>query len=315
MRVLTNTTIAVQLRHIAALLDEQGVAFKPAAYRKAAQFIEDYEGDITKVGEVKDLKKLPGIGEAIARKIIEYRDTGNIEFLAKLMAEQGGLSADLMDIEGLGPKRVRQVQQELGIQTVAELMQAAEQGELQQLELWDEKLEQKVLANAKRVKERMKRFPREEVVDDVELLLRTIGGVGGVRKVGVAGSYRREKETVGDIDILLVTDNAQKVSDAIASLSIVRDVVAHGDKKISFDLHNGLRVDVRLVRADQWGAALMYFTGSKEHNITVRKEAIKHGWKLNEYGLLDGDEVLASETEEEIYERLGMAYIEPKNRV
>ena len=172
-----------------------------------------------------------------------------------------------------------------------------------------------MLENAGKVKERIKRFPRSEAAADVELLLKTIKTVSGVDRVDVAGSFRREKETVGDIDILLVTTSAEAVSDAIANLSIVRDIVAKGEKKISFDLHNGLRVDVRLVKADQWGAALMYFTGSKEHNIVVRKVAIKKGWKLNEYGLFDGEKVVASKEEQDIYDALGLRFYEPKERI
>jgi DNA polymerase (family 10) len=309
-----NAQIASKLNQIAALLQEQNVAFKPAAYRRAAQVIEELDKDISTYGDEKELKKLPGIGEAIAKKIIEFLETGEMEFLVLLQKEQGGISADLMDIEGLGPKRVRQLQSELGITSVAQLINAAAQGKLRDLELWDEIMEKKVLENAGRVDERIKRFPREEAKDDVDLLLKTIKSVKGVDRCDVAGSFRREKETVGDIDILLVTKSAQEVSDAIAALKIVRDVVAHGEKKISFDLHNGLRVDVRLVKADQWGAALMYFTGSKEHNIAVRKVAIKHGWKLNEYGLFDGEKIVASKEEEDIYEALELTYYEPRQR-
>lgn len=309
-----NTAIAGKLRQIAALLQEQDVAFKPAAYRRAAQVIEELPNDVSTYGDEKKLKKLPGIGEAIAAKIIEYLETGDISFLAKLQAEQGGISADLMDIEGLGPKRVRQLQKELGITTVAQLKEAAEKGKLRDLELWDEILEQKVLANAGKVAERVHRFPRDEVKDDVELLLSTIEKLPNVDRCGVAGSFRREKETVGDIDILVVTKSAEEVSNAIGKLNIVRDVVAKGEKKISFDLQNGLRVDVRLVKADQWGAALMYFTGSKEHNIAVRKVAIKNNWKLNEYGLFDGEKIVASKEEEEIYAALGLKWYEPKER-
>lgn len=312
--VSNNQVIASKLRQIAALLQEQNVQFKPAAYRRAAQVIEELPNDVSTYGDEKELKKLPGIGEAIAAKIIEYLETGEISFLVKLMAEQGGISGELMDIEGLGPKRVRQLQKELGITTVAQLKEAAEAGKLRGLELWDEILEQKVLENADKVAERVHRFPREEVKDDVELLIKTITSVKDVDRCDVAGSFRREKETVGDIDILLVTTSADTVSDAIANLSIVRDIVAKGDKKISFDLHNGLRVDVRLVNADQWGAALMYFTGSKEHNIAVRKVAIKNGWKLNEYGLFDGDTIVASKEEKDIYDALGLQFYEPKER-
>lgn len=309
-----NRAIASKLNQIAALLQEQGVQFKPAAYRKAATVIEELPNDISTYGDEKELKKLPGIGDAIAKKIIEFLETGEMDFLVLLQKEQGGISAELMDIEGLGPKRVRQLQTELGITSVAQLINAAKQGKLQDLELWDEVMEKKVLENAGRVDETIKRLDREEVKGDVELLLTTIGTVRGVGRVGVAGSFRREKETVGDIDILLVTTAPEEVSDAIAALKIVRDIAVKGDKKISFDLHNGLRVDVRLVKADQWGAALMYFTGSKEHNIAVRKVAIKKGWKLNEYGLFDGEKVIASKEEKDIYDALDLRFYEPKER-
>lgn len=310
-----NKVIASKLNQIAALLQEQGVQFKPAAYRKAATVIEELPNDVSTYGDEKELKKLPGIGDAIAKKIIEFLETGEIEFLVLLQKEQGGISAQLLDIEGLGPKRVRQLQTELGITSVAQLVDAAKQGKLKDLELWDEIMEKKVLENAGRVDETIKRFAREEVRGDVELLLETIRKVGKVGKVGVAGSYRREKETVGDIDILLVTTAPEEVSDAISKLKIVRDIAVKGDKKISFDLHNGLRVDVRLVKADQWGAALMYFTGSKEHNIAVRKVAMSKGWKLNEYGLFDGEKIIASKEEVDIYDALGMRFYEPKERV
>lgn len=309
-----NAAIASKLNQIAALLQEQDVAFKPAAYRKAATVIEELPKDVSTYGDEKELKKLPGIGDAIAKKIIEFLETGEISFLVKLMAEQGGISAELMDIEGLGPKRVRQLQKELGITSVAQLINAAKQGKLRDLELWDEILEKKMIENAQRVDERLKRFVREEVKGDVDLLLKTLQKVQKVQRCAVAGSFRREKETVGDIDILLVTTAPDEVSDAIAALTIVRDIAAKGDKKISFDLHNGLRVDVRLVKADQWGAALMYFTGSKEHNIAVRKVAIKKGWKLNEYGLFDGEKVVASKEEKDIYDALDLRFYEPKER-
>ncbi len=310
-----NLVIAGKLRQIASLLAEQGIEFKPAAYRRAAQVIEELPNDVSTYGDAKELKKLPGIGDAIAAKILEYLNTGEIALLKNLRAELGGISADLLDVEGLGPKRVRQLQDALGIKTVSQLIDAAKRGKLRSLPRWDEKSEKKVWENAKRVGERVKRYPRAEVKDDVELVIETIRKVGKkVGKVGVAGSFRREKETVGDIDILAVTDSAQEVADAIAKLPIVRNVAAHGDTKISFDLKNGLRVDVRLVRRDQWGAALLYFTGSKEHNIAMRRVAIRKGWKLNEYGLFAGDTVVASKEEEDIYKALELTWREPRER-
>lgn len=309
-----NKVIAGQLRQIAALLSEQQVPFKPAAYRRAAQVIEELPRDVSTYGDVKELKKLPAVGEAIAKKIVEYLETGEISFLAKLRAEQGGISPELMDVEGLGPKHVRQIQSVLGINSVAELIKAAEAGKLRDLPRMSEDLEKKILENAKRVKERTKRFPREEIKNNVEKLREEIGSVNGVDRSEIAGSYRREKETVGDIDVLVVTKSPKEVSDTIASLPMVRDVVAHGEKKLSFDLQNGLRVDVRFVREDQWGAALLYFTGSKEHNIAMRKVAMRKGWKLNEYGLFHGEEIVASTEEKDIYDALGLRYYEPLER-
>jgi len=312
--VSNNKDIAGKLNQIAALLQEQEVAFKPAAYRRAAQVIEELPKDVSTYGDEKELKKLPAIGEAIAGKIIEYLETGEMSFLTKLRMEQGGISPDLMDIEDLGPKRVRQIQNELGITTVAELIKAAEAGKLRSLPRMSPEMEQKILENAKRVKERTKRFPRGEIKSDVEKLRKAIEKVKGVDRLEIAGSYRREKETVGDIDILVTTKSPQEVSDSIAKLPIIRDVIAHGEKKLSFNVKNGLRVDVRFVKASQWGSALLYFTGSKEHNISMRKVAIKKGWKLSEYGLFEDEKVIASKEEKDIYKALELEYCEPKER-
>ncbi|MDD5041768.1 MAG: type-X family DNA polymerase [Candidatus Peribacteraceae bacterium] len=309
-----NRKIAVLLRQIAALLEEQGVAFKPAAYRHAAKVLDELERDVSSFKDLKELEALPGIGESIAKKIQEYLKTKSIAALDKLLGMQEGIPPALMEVEGLGPKRARQLQSALGIQTVADLIKAAEQGKLNGLPGFSETMQAKLLTNAKRVKERVRRFMRAEVKDDVAALIKKIRGVGGVERCAVAGSFRREKETVGDLDVLVVTKSAQKVSDAIAKLSIVRDVVAHGGKKLSFDLKSGLRVDIRFVARDQWGAALLYFTGSKEHNIALRKKAIQHGWKLNEYGLFSGQKIIASREEEDIYKALGHPYVEPQQR-
>lgn len=312
--VENNQKIAGLLRQIAALLEEQGVTFKPAAYRRAAKVLDELPRDVSAFKDLKELEDLPGIGESIAKKIQEYLKTGRIAALDKLLAAQGGIPLALMEVEGLGPKRARQLSAELGIQSVADLITAAKEGKLSGLPGFSETMQAKILENARRVGERTRRFPRAELVDDVEKLLKKIRSVPGIEKCEVAGSFRREKETVGDIDVLAVTKSAKEVSDAIAELPIVRDVVAHGDKKISFDLTSGIRVDVRLVLRDQWGAALLYFTGSKEHNIALRKKAIQRGWKLNEYGLFEGEKIIASREEKDIYVALGLPFYEPKNR-
>ncbi len=309
-----NADIASALYQIAALLEEQGTKFKPAAYRRAAKTVEDLGKDIASFKTEDALMNLPGIGEAIAGKIREYLETGHIRTLDDLVAEQGGIPPDLLAVEDLGPARVRELQKKLGIASVADLIKAAETGKIRTLPRFSETMEKKILENAQRVKERSRRFLRSEVVDDVRMLLKTLRAVPGVVKAEAAGSFRRRKETVGDIDILAIAKNRERVSDAIAHLPIVRHVVAHGETKLSFDLLSGLRVDIRFVNRDQWGSALLYFTGDKEHNIALRKLAIRRGWKLNEYGLFEGEKVVASKEEKDVYQALGLAFVSPEER-
>ena len=177
-----------------------------------------------------------------------------------------------------------------------------------------ELMEKKILESAKNVTVRSKRFPREEVMDDAAMLLKTVLNVAGVQKAEVAGSFRRHKPTIGDLDIIVAAKNPKKVADAVAKLPIVRTLVAHGPTKVSFDLKSGLRVDVRFVNRSQWGSALLYFTGDKEHNISLRKRAIERGWKLNEYGLFEGEKLIASREEKDIYMALDLSFIEPTKR-
>ncbi len=309
----TNRKFAQLLRQMAALLDENGVAFKPAAYRRAAFVFDGLPVDMCEINDKKKFMEYPGVGDAIATKALEFIKTGHIKKLDQALAKRGGLSEELMLIEDLGPKRVRQIQ-ELGIQTTPELIKAAEEGKLRDLPRFSETMEKKILENAGNVTERSHRFSLEEVKSDVEAVLRTIRSVSGVERAEIAGSYRRKKETVGDIDIVVITDKPEKISLAIASLPFVRKVVAHGGAKLSFDLQSGLRTDIRFVRAGQWGSALLYFTGSKEHNIVLRKLAIEKGWKLNEYGLFEGARIVAGKEEEDIYKALGLAWISPEKR-
>jgi DNA polymerase (family 10) len=185
---------------------------------------------------------------------------------------------------------------------------------LRSLPRMSELLEQKILTNARNVTQRSRRFSREEIKRDAQMLLETIRSVQGVDRAQIAGSFRREKPTIGDLDIIVVSTSAKKVFDAITTLPIVMQVVAHGDTKLSFNLASSLRVDVRCVASSQWGSALLYFTGNKEHNISLRKRAIERGWKLNEYALAEGEKVIASREEKDIYTALDLPYIEPTQR-
>ena len=307
-----NRALAQIFRQIAVLLEEQGVAFKPNAYRKAAKTVEEANQKLTALS-VKELKEFPGIGDAIAEKIIEYGKTGHVKHYDDLIAMQGGLPPELLAVEGLGPKRVRELMK-LGIKSVPDLIKAAQEGKLATLPRMSTLIEKKVLENAKVVTERSRRFPLAEIEPEVEELLAAIKKIPKVERAEVAGSYRRRKETVGDVDILVVAKDPPKIAEAVSKLPLVKEVVAHGDTKVSFNLASLLRVDVRFVKPDEWGSALLYFTGDKDHNIALRKIAISRGWKLNEYGLFEGKKNLASKTEEGIYDKLGLSWIDPTKR-
>ncbi len=316
---MENPAVSALLRNIADLLDYQGVAFKPGAYRRAAQIIDDLPKDLKLFGMKKELMELPGIGDAIAEKILEYRQTGKISFLDRLRAETQMGAAGLMNIDDLGPKRVRDIEQILNIRTVPELIEAAKAGKLRQLPRMSEKMEKKILEGALRSQDRVKRFNLTDIEPDVQKLLETLRKIKGVVKAEAAGSFRRRKETVGDVDVLLAaTKSSEKlaadIADAIGKLKIVERVVASGHTRIAFDLKSKLRVDIRIVDLKQWGSALLYFTGSKEHNISMRRLAIVQGMKLSEYALFKGDKVIASKEEKDIYTALGLPFIEPKNR-
>ncbi len=316
---MENAAIAAKLRRIADLLEYQGIAFKPSAYRRAAQTLEDLPTDIAEITDKKKLKELPGIGDAIADKILEYLSTGQIKHLLDLEDDTKMGAKDLMNIDDLGPKRVVQLEQ-LNITTIPQLIKAAESGKLRDLPRFSELMEKKILQNAKRAQTRTKRFPRSEIEHDVEQLISLLRSINGVVNAEAAGSFRRKKPDVGDIDILLAVKKssdslAHEIADAIRLLPIVERVVAEGPTRIAFDLKSGLRTDIRIINKKLWGSALMYFTGSKEHNIALRRKAIEKGLKLSEYGLFKGEKVIASESEEDVYKALGVPYVEPENRV
>lgn len=316
---MENAAVAALLRQIGDILDYQGVQFKPAAYRRAAQTIEDLSTDIAELKDKKALKELPGVGDAIADKILEYFKTGRMSFLDALKAETQMGAAGLLSVDDLGPKRVRELEK-LGILTVPQLIEAAEKGKLRDLPRFSEILEKKILESAKRSGERSKRFDLKDVEPDVKTLVATLANIKGVIHVEAAGSFRRRKETVGDVDVLIAVkkasaDLAESIHKAIAKLPIVERIVASGPTRIAFDLTSGLRTDIRIVEEKQWGSALLYFTGSKEHNISLRRRAIDKGMKLSEYALFKNDKVVASRTEKDIYKALELPFIEPDKRV
>jgi len=311
-----NAEIAAALNQLADLLEIEGEnPFRVRAYRNAAQTIQALSrsvADMIAAGE--DLTKLPGIGEAIAKKMIEFVETGKLSALEKEAKHVPPSLSELLKIPSLGPKRVHLLYEKLKIKDYADLEKALRSGQVSQLDGFGKKTEQKILEylNLKKMAQQRMRLADAEQI--VEPLVKTLAGVAGVRRVVVAGSYRRRLETVGDLDILVTTANAAAVMQSFTHYDEVREVLAEGETRSSVVLRCGLQVDVRVVPLESYGAALHYFTGSKSHNIAIRTLGVKKELKINEYGVFRGDKPIAGQTEEEVYASVGLPFIEPELR-
>lgn len=314
---MKNVEIAKIFQAIAAYLDMEGVPFKPRAYEKAALALESMSEDVADIYKrdgVKGLKGIPGIGESMAQKIAEYLETGKIEYFEELKKKIPVDVAELTAIEGVGPKMAKALYEQLGIRTIDELERAALQGKIRKLPGFGLKKEQRILRGISFYKQASGRFLLGFVIPLVEKIEARLRQLEEVEELAVAGSNRRWKETVGDLDILVVSSNPERVMAEFTSLPEVIYVYAKGPTKSSVKLANRMDVDLRVVPRESFGAALLYFTGSKEHNIQLRNIAIKKGLKLNEYGVFKGEKRIAGETEEEVYAALGLPYIEPELR-
>ena len=334
---LSNQEIAHILYQIGEYLELQEVAFKPQAYERATRAIEAMEtpvGEIYEKGGQKALGEIPGVGESIAEKIEELIKTGRLKYFEQLKKKLPMDVEALSAIEGVGPKHIKQFWQKLKIKNVADLEKAAKAGRLRKLFRMSEKLEQKILRSIAFHKEHGSRFFIGAVLPLVRGIEARIQKLQWTQKAVVAGSIRRRKETIGDCDILATSDNPARVMDYFVKMPEVSEVLAHGDTKSMVRLHNGLELDLRVVPEASFGAALQYFTGNKDHNVALRKIAISKNLTLNEYGLFEIAEQrriypakwrgkrrttqkgkqIAGRTEEEIYEKLGLAYIEPEMR-
>ena len=325
---LSNQEIAHILYQIGEFLEIQEVAFKPRAYERAGRAVEVMD---TPVGEgytkrgLNALENIPGVGLSIDAKIEELIITGHLKYYEEIKKKMPVDVEGLSGIEGVGPKHIKEFWQKLKIKTVEDLEKAAKNGKLRKLPRLSEKLEQKILKSLEFHKAHGKRFFIGEALPLARDIEKRLQNLKWVRHVAVAGSIRRRKETIGDGDILATSDNPQEVMDYFVSMPEVAEVLAHGETKSMVRLHNGLELDLRVVPQESFGAALQYFTGNKDHNVALRKIAIAHDWKLNEYGLFAEqrglkrgttrrERLIAGRTEEEIYAKLGLAYIEPELR-
>jgi DNA polymerase (family 10) len=310
-----NAEIAAMFERAAELLEIKGDnPFRVRAYHRAARVIEGLPKSVAsllKAGE--DLSELPGIGKDLAGKIAEIVATGKFKLLDSLKRELPGELGDIAALPGLGPKRVKLLYDRLGIRSVEDLHRAAKAGRLREIHGFGAKITDKILAAlAKPPSE--KRFKLSVAEAEAEALVSFLRQ--GLRdgKVIAAGSFRRRRDTVGDLDILVTARDGEAVGNRLAGYENVANVLAHGPTRTTVVLRSGLQVDLRVVPDKSHVAALMYFTGSKAHNIALRAIAIEHGWKLNEYGLFAGTRRIGGASEEEIYKKLGLAYIAPELR-
>lgn len=311
-----NTDIAEIFNKIGILLEIKGEnPFRVRAYRNAAIIIENLPqnlADMVKNGE--DLTELPGIGHDLAEKINDIVNSKEIPLLKNLEEKIPINFADLMQIPGLGSKKIKKLYDALDIKNIDELAQAAEQGKIQKLPEFSVKTEEHFIQAISRIKKeynRIKLSTAEQYALGIVEYLKTDPNIQDIK---IAGSYRRRLETIGDIDILVTCEDSHKVMKEFVGYEDVQTVLSQGETRSSIILKSGIQVDLRAVPHKSYGAALLYFTGSKAHNIVVRRLAKQKGWKVNEYGLFEGEKFIAGETEDGIYKKFDLPYIEPELR-
>ncbi|MCF6200529.1 MAG: DNA polymerase/3'-5' exonuclease PolX [Hydrogenimonas sp.] len=313
---LSNSEIADIFNQMADMLEIKGEnPFKVRAYRNAARTIQNLGrslDDLVKGG--MDLTKLPGIGADLCEAITEILKTGKFSKLEDLKKEMPEGLDKLLAIEGLGPKRIRELYDNFGIASLEDLAKVAKSGEIYRLKGFGPKLVEKILKGVTLAKKAGRRFRFDVAKPFADDLKSYLESFEGVIKVEVAGSYRRKKETVGDLDILVIAKNWEEISERFVQYDRVKEVVSKGPTRSTVILKNDLQVDLRSVAKESYGSALHYFTGSKAHNIKIRKMAAERGWKINEYGVFEGDKRLGGESEKELYRLMGLAYIEPELR-
>lgn len=311
-----NADIAAIFEEIADLLEiESANVFRVRAYRNAARTLQELGKDVrTMVEKGDELTKLPGIGDDLANKIREIVETGHCSMLDKLHQQLPATIAELLKIPGLGPKRVRVLYHELDIHTMKQLQRALRDHRVQALPGFGEKAEMRI-ADALAVHvgntDRFKLAIAAQYAEPLAAWLRTIPGV---QQVVLAGSYRRARETVGDIDILITAIPDSQVMTRFCSYDEIAEVLSHGPTRSSVVLKCKLQVDARVVSPESYGAALHYFTGSKAHNIAIRRLGQERGLKINEYGVFKGETRIAGETEESVFQAVGLPFIPPELR-
>ena len=309
--------LASLLEEIGTLLELKGEnPFKCNAYRNAARTIESLDQSLEEFHSVLDLTRLKGIGESLAEKILILLHTGELPLYKELKESIPSDLVAMLDIAGMGPKRVRAVYEKLGISSVGELEYACRENRLLDLPGFGAKIQENILQGIEYLKKAQGRFHLHKALFAANILRGDLAKLPMVSSLEIAGSLRRFRETVKDIDLLITTAKPAPVMNAFTSHPLVETVIAHGETKSSVRLNMGINVDLRVVSKDEFPFALMYFTGSKEHNIAMRARAQKQGYKLNEYGLFKRNSAksLALKSEEDVFKTLGLSYIPPELR-
>ncbi|MEK6676380.1 MAG: DNA polymerase/3'-5' exonuclease PolX [Planctomycetota bacterium] len=316
---MKNEDVAKSLDKTADLLEIDGAdSFRVNSYRRAARSVKDATEDVFQLAAENRLTDLPGIGKGMSKHIQDFLTTGHIEILDELEAKlPHGLPA-LLEIPGMGPKKVALVFKQLGVGNLDDLKRIIESSEMAQLPGLGEASVRKIAEGVAFLESSHGRTPLGVALPIAEEFAEAVRSLKGVKRVEIAGSLRRGCETIGDIDLLCEAANGETVVDGFTKLSAARRVLAAGATKGSITVQvegdRELQIDLRVVEADAFGAALQYFTGSKEHNVRLREKAIARKWRLNEYGLYDGEKRVAGKKEDEIYKKLGLAWVPPELR-
>ncbi len=306
-----NQELAKIFNSMANYLEMEDSSFRSKAYRKVAEVLETLQESVE---DIEDLENIPGVGKHIAEKIEEYLKTGFIRDYEKLKKETPIKLEEIIAVEGMGVKKAKVLYDKLKIKNLKDLEKAAKKNKIAKLEGFGEKTEKNILEGIAFLERSSGRFLLGKITPVVEDILDKLSSLKEVEKISTAGSFRRRKETIGDVDILVVSKKPEKVMASFVSLPDVVKVWGHGTTKSSVRIKEGIDIDLRVVSAKSYGSALQYFTGSKEHNIITRRIAISKGLKLNEYGVFRGAKMIAGKTEKEVYRAIGLDWVSPELR-
>jgi DNA polymerase (family 10) len=321
---LANREIADIFEKVAVMLEIKGENIhRVLSYRRAGETLREVPRNLETIAKEGGLEEIPGIGETLAAKITEMLETGKLEFYEKLAAEVPAGVVDMVHINGVGPKKAKLFWKELNITTVPDLEAAARSGKLRDLPGMGEKSEKKIIEGIEALARRSGRTPLGTALPAAQAILDYLMTLPGAIEGAIAGSIRRGRPTIGDVDLLIASDNPTPIMDAFVTMDQVARVLGHGPTKSSIELHNGLQVDLRILEKAKWGTALNYFTGSQAHNIRVRELALKKGYSLNEWAFSPADKdgkiiedaaKIECATEAEVYATVGLPFIPPELR-